>query len=72
MQMREKQALEVNNAQLASDLENLRNQTNREINRLNEALEQANGKLNSCTQSSQTLQSQLISIRSESNDNKAL
>lgn len=70
--MREKQEIELRNTQLVRDLENLRTSTAREINGLNAQLVQLRGQLSSCTEGSSTLQTQLITVRSENKDSQEL
>lgn len=70
--MREKQTIELRNTQLQKDLDNLKTFSDREISRLNAQLEQAKGQVNTCTSSSQTLQTQLISMRTESQSSQKL
>lgn len=65
--MREKSAVDIENAQLKKDLENQKNSCQKDLQRLSDQSDKCKLDLGNCSESSRTLQTQLISIRTESN-----
>lgn len=71
-QIREKQNVEIENAQLKRDLINAKDTCAGEIKRLSDALEASRISANNCNENSKLLQTQLIQVRSQNQDNQAL
>ena len=63
--MREKQALEVQNAQLRQDITNIRTSSTAEAQRLTDLLTQARAALATCNDDKNTLQVQLVNVRNK-------
>lgn len=62
--MKTKQALEIENASLKTDLNNLRNNLQNENKKLADNLLKVQQDWNNCQENNKTLQTQIVSIRS--------